>query len=244
MEWQGIFRDTWQTAMVFFSLLIFTRILGKTQVGQLTFYEYISGITIGSIAGSILSTDPEKLWSHYYDLVLFIVLTYSLSFVTIKSRPLRKIIEGSPTVVIKSGHIIAENMRGMRFDLDELSGKLREKGIFDVSEVQYAIVETTGELSVIKKSDYQPLTKTDFNIHLADPALPVEIIMDGQIIEENLDKQNRSRAWLEQQLVDRNIAHPSQVTYAVIDSKGQLFISSRRSPAGERNQSSSQEKTD
>ncbi|MEN6567353.1 MAG: DUF421 domain-containing protein [Veillonellales bacterium] len=244
MDWQEIFRDTWQTAMVFFSLLIFTRILGKTQVGQLTFYEYISGITIGSIAGSILSTDPEKLWSHYYDLVLFIVLTYSLSFITIKSRPLRKIIEGSPTVVIKSGHIIAENMRGMRFDLDELSGKLREKGIFDVSEVQYAIVETTGELSVIKKSDYQPLTKTDFNIHLADPALPVEIIMDGQIIEENLARQNHSRAWLEQQLAARNIAHPSQVTYAVIDSKGQLFISSQRSPSEERNQSSSQEKTD
>lgn len=242
MDWQEIFRDTWQTSLVFFSLLIFTRMLGKTQVGQLTFYEYISGITIGSIAGSILSTDPEKLWSHYYDLVLFIVLTYFLSFITIKSRPLRKIIEGSPTVVIKNGHIMAENMRVMRFDLDELNGKLREKGILDIAEVQYAIVETTGELSVIKKSDYQPLTKTDLNIHLADPALPAELIMDGQIVEENLQRRNHSRSWLEQQLAARNISHPSQVTYAVIDSKGQLFISPR-SPGNDPGQSSSPAKT-
>jgi uncharacterized membrane protein YcaP (DUF421 family) len=233
MDWQEFFRDTWQTSLVFFSLLILTRILGKTQVGQLTFYEYISGITIGSIAGSVVSADPDKVWSDFYDLILFVVLTYFLSFLTIKSRPLRKIIEGSPVIVIENGRILEENMLGMRFDLDELNGKLREKDVFDPAEVQYAIVETSGELSVIKKSDYQPLTKSDLNIHLPGPAFPLELIMDGEIIESNLHSPNYSKAWLEKQLAARNISDVSQVTYAAIDSKGQLFISEKTTTESE-----------
>ncbi|MBU2699847.1 uncharacterized membrane protein YcaP (DUF421 family) [Sporomusaceae bacterium BoRhaA] len=226
MDGMEFLRDTWQTSLVFFSLLILTRILGKTQVGQLTFYEYISGITIGSIAGTVVAADPDKVWNDYYDLILFVVLTYFLAFISIKSRPLRKIIQGSPTIVIEKGRILEDNMKGMRFDLDELEGKLREKGIFDPAEVQYAIIETSGELSVIQKSDYQPLTKSDLNIHLPGPAFPLELIMDGEIIEENFSP-NYSKAWLEEQLSAQNISDASQVTYAAIDSKGQLFISKK-----------------
>lgn len=224
MEWQEFARDTWQTSLVFLSLLVFTRILGKTQVGQLTFYEYISGITIGSLAANIAAADPEKVWNHYYDMVLFVALTYLVSVVTMKNRPLRKLIEGSPTLVIENGRIVEENMHGLRYDIDELNGNLRQQGVLDPTEVQYAILETSGDLSVIKKTDYQALTKSDFNIHLPDPSFPVELIMDGILIERNLHKQNRSRAWLEKQLADRGILDVSEVTYAVVDSKGQLFI--------------------
>lgn len=225
MNWNEILRDTWQTSLVFLSLLVFTRILGKTQVGQLTFYEYISGITIGSIAANIASSEPDKVWSHYYDLVLFICLTYLLSVLTIKSRPMRKMIEGSPTIVIRDGQILNNHMHGMRYDLDELNGQLRQKGIFDPSEVQYAILETNGDLSVIKKADYQPLTKADVGISAADPAFPVELIMDGQIIERNLRRKNRNKTWLEHELIARGFKDASQIEYAVIDSTGKIFIS-------------------
>ncbi len=239
MDWQGIVRDTWQTALVFFSLLVFTRFLGKTQVGQLTFYEYISGITIGSIAATVAASDPDKVWSDYYDLVLFVVLTYLVSVITIKSRPLRKLIEGSPTIVIENGRIIEENMQGMRYDIDELNGQLRQQGVLDPNEVQYAILETSGELSVIKKADYQPLTKTDFNIHIPDPSFPIELIMDGVVIERNLDNQKRSKAWLQQQLRNNGIVDVSEVTYAAIDSKGQLFINRKTHSNYSNNQHSS-----
>lgn len=231
MEWQEFLRDTWQTSLVFISLLLFTRILGKTQVGQLTFYEYVSGITIGSLAANIAAADADKVWNHYYDLILFVALTYSVSLVTIKSRPLRKLIDGSPTIVIENGRIIAENMHGLRYDLDELNGHLRQQGILDPAEVQYAILETTGDLSVIKKADYQPLTKSDFNIHLPDPSFPVELIMDGIVIERNLRRQNRSQDWLEKQLAEKNISDISQVTYAGIDSKGKLFVNQQTKSA-------------
>ncbi|SDF24416.1 DUF421 domain-containing protein [Sporomusa acidovorans] len=224
MEWHEIMRDTWQTSLVFIGLLIFTRVLGKTQVGQLTYYEYISGITIGSLAANIAAADADKVWNHYYDLILFVALTYAVSVVTIKSRPLRKLIDGSPTVIIENGKIIEESMHGLRYDLDELHSQLREQGIFDPAEVQYAVLETTGKLSVIKKSDYQPMTKSDFNIHLPDPMFPVELIMDGVVIERNLQKQNYSKEWLEEQLAARGISAIAEVTYAGIDSKGQLFV--------------------
>lgn len=230
MEWQDLIRDTWQTSLVFIGLLVLTRVLGKTQVGQLTYYEYISGITIGSLAANVAASDADKVWNHYYDLILFVALTYAVSVITIKSRPLRKLIDGSPTIVIENGSIIEGNMQGLRYDLDELHGQLREQGVLDPAEVQYAILETTGKLSVIKKTDNQPVTKSDFNIHLPDPVFPVELIMDGVVIERNLQKKHRSTAWLEAELTKRNIADISEVTYAGIDSKGQLFIN-RKTPS-------------
>ena len=224
MEWQDFIRDTWQTSLVFFSLLLFTRVIGKTQVGQLTFYEYISGITIGSLAANIAAADEDKVLSHYYDLILFVALTYLVSLITIKSRPLRKLIDVSPPIVIENGRIVEENMHGLRYDIDELNGQLRQQGVLDPAEVQYAILETSGELSVIKKADYQPLTRSDMHIQQPDPLFPVELIMDGVVIEHNLEKQKLSKSWLDIELKQQGFSDVSQITYAIIDSKGHLFI--------------------
>lgn len=227
MEWSELLRDTWQTSLVFISLLLFTRLLGKTQIAQLTFYEYVSGITIGSIAATVAASEQERVWSHFYDLVLFVLLTFLLSQITIRSRPLRKLIDGSPTVVIENGVILEQNMRNMRYDLDELTCQLRINGILDLSEVQYAVVETTGDLSVIKKTAFQPLTKSDAGLEQPDANYPVELIMDGQIIVENLEKKQLSEDWLAGQISLRGFLTPEQITYAVIDSSGRLFISPR-----------------
>jgi uncharacterized membrane protein YcaP (DUF421 family) len=229
LNWNDLVRDTWQTTLIFATLLILTRLLDKTQVGQLTLYEYVSGITIGSLAATIAASEPEKLWSNYYDLIVFAALTYIVSVCTMKSRSFRTLIEGSPSIIIENGRIIKENMKALRFDLDELNALLRAKDIVDISEVQYAILETTGEMSIIKKSSFQPLTRSDMNIHLTDPTFPIEIIMDGEVIEENLKKQNLSNEWLTKQLKVRNIKSASNVMYAVIDSKGQLFLSAKGS---------------
>ena len=229
MDWSELLRDSWQTSLVFVSLLIFTRILGKTQVGQLTFYEYINGITIGSIAATIVGSEADKVWSHYYDLILFIALTYLISLVTLKSRPFRKILEGTPTIVINNGQILKENMHSMRYDVDELTSQLRQQGVLDISEVQFAILETSGELSVIKNTANQQLTKSDLSLQQPDSSLPVELIIDGQTIEGNLKSLDKSQAWLDNQLLAQGVDSVSQVTYAVIDSKGKLFISRKTS---------------
>ena len=224
MDFQEIFRDTWQTGLVFISLWIFTRFLGKTQVGQLTFYEYINGITLGSIAANVAAAEPDKVWSHFYDLVLFVLFTYAFSYLTIKNRSIRKVIEGEATVVIENGTILKENMRKLRYDLDELNAQLREQGVLDIGEVQFAILETTGGLSVIKKTLEQPISKNDMGLKLAEATFPVELIMDGEVISEHLAKNNLSLTWLEGELAKQGIKSTNEVLYAVIDSKGKLFV--------------------
>lgn len=224
MEYQDFLRDSWQTAFIFVCLFIFTRLLGKTQVGQLTFYEYISGITIGSIAGNIVAAEPDKFWSHFYDLCIFVFLTYLLSYITLKNRSVRNMIEGQATIVVEKGKIVKENMRQLRYDLEELTTQLRQQGVFDVNEVQYAILETTGDLSVIKKSSEQPVTKSDLSIVSPDADYPVELVLDGVLLPENFRKKNLSTEWFEGELATRGISDIKQVLYAVIDSKGNLFI--------------------
>lgn len=231
MEISSFIRDTWQTALVFVSLLAFTRFIGKTQVGQLTFYEYVTGITIGSLAANIAAAEPDKMWSHYYDLVIFVILTYSVSLLTIKNRPLRKLIDGSPTLVIENGRIIEENMHRLRYNIDEMAGQLRQQGVLDPAEVQYAILETSGNLSVIKKADYQPIIRSDLNIAQSDPVFPVELIMDGAMIIRNMEKHNLSAIWLETELQKQGISDIADVTYAALDSKGQLFINPKTASA-------------
>jgi uncharacterized membrane protein YcaP (DUF421 family) len=227
MSWQQLFQDTWQTIMVFFALLVCARLLGKTQVGQLTFYEYVSGITIGSLAGNIMAAGSDRLWSHLYDLFLFVTLAYIISHVTLISRPLRKLIEGRPTVVIENGKILRENMREMRYDLDELNAQLREKGILDITEVQYAILENNGAMSVVQKPEFQPVTRGDLRINnIAAAKYPVELIMDGEVVEENFTRQY-SRQWLMNQLQAKGFADPADVMYAVVDSKGNFFACSK-----------------
>lgn len=224
MDFAEIFRDTWQTGLVFFSLWIFTRFLGKTQVAQLTLYEYINGITLGSIAANVAAAEPDKVWSHFYDLVLFVIFTYAFSYLTIKNRSIRKIIDGEATIIIENGTILKENMKKLRYDLDELNAQLREQGVLDIGEVQFAILETTGGLSVIKKTLEQPITKNDMGIKPAEATFPIELIQDGEVITEHLAKNNLSLTWLKGELAKQGIQSTDEVLYAVIDSKGKLFV--------------------
>lgn len=224
MEMQDFFRDTWQTILVFIALFAFTRFLGKTQIGQLTFYEYISGITIGSIAGNIVAAEPDKYLNNFYDLIIFIILTYLFSYLTLKNRTIRNIIQGEASLLIENGIILKENMRKIRFDLDELTAQLRQQGIIDIADVQYAILETSGNLSVIKKIEQQTVSKSDLGLTPAQARYPIELVMDGMLIEENLAKHKISKEWLSSELSLQGIEKVEDVLYGVIDSKGKLFV--------------------
>jgi uncharacterized membrane protein YcaP (DUF421 family) len=217
--------------LVFVSLLALARILGKTQVGQLTFYEYICGITIGSIGASVIASEPDQLWNHYLDLLLFCALTYAAARLTLVNQPLRKLIEGSPTLVIENGRILEENMRGMRLDMAELMGQLREKGVFDVADVQFAFLEATGGLSVMKKAAAKTVTLQDLNIEQGEGRLPVELIIDGEVLTENLPRAGVSAEWLKNQLATRGIGETAEVTYAAFDSRGNFQVNVNREEA-------------
>ncbi|NLW08021.1 MAG: DUF421 domain-containing protein [Clostridia bacterium] len=218
-----------QTLLAFSAILFYTRILGKQQIGQLTFFDYINGITFGSIA-AVLATDtgPKQTGLHFLGLTLFAVFTYIAGYVVMVNRPARKLIAGEATVVVHNGKILEDNMKKMHYNLDELSMQLRQKGIFDIADVEYAILETDGVLSVLPKSQKRPLTPADLKLPTSYEGIPVELIMDGEIIFQNLEQVRLDEQWLLQQLQAQGVQDVSQVDYAVLRSDGSVYINCKQ----------------
>lgn len=218
-----------QTTFAFTAIFIYTRILGKQQVGQLTFFEYINGITFGSIAAT-LATDltPESTFPHFLALTLFAVLTYAAGYISLKSRRLRKIISGEPTIVVHNGKILEENMGKMRYNLDELTMQLREKGFFNLADVEYAILEPDGNLSVLPKSQKRPLTPADLKLPTEYEGVPTELVVDGEVIAANLAQLRLGMDWLYAELKKRGVRDLKEVAYAALDTAGNLYVDLRQ----------------
>jgi len=215
----------YQTILAFFAILIYARVLGKQQVAQLTFYDYINGITFGSIAGALAAdTDPTKTLAHLTALTLFAALTFGASYLSLKSRPARKLLEGEPTIVVHNGKILEENMAKMRYNLDDLWMQLRDKNVFNLADVEFAISEPNGALSVLLKTQKQPVTPETLGIPTQYQGISSELIVDGQIIEQNLKQNNLDPVWLQNQLRQQGIQDPKEVAYAALDTGGNLYV--------------------
>ncbi|PKM81961.1 MAG: DUF421 domain-containing protein [Firmicutes bacterium HGW-Firmicutes-14] len=212
-----------RSAAAFFTLLIFTRILGKQQVSQLTFFDYIIGITVGSIAADIIDSNRDLVWQ-MIGLTSWMALAFVLQVVTLKSRKLSKIIDGDPVVVVKNGKILEQNMAKMRYKTKELLEQLRTKGAFDLGNVEFAILESNGELSVLQKSQHLPVTPNDMNIPTKYKGLSTSLILEGTIIRENLDKCGLTVDWLLGEIKKQGIKSPKEIIIASLDTEGKLYI--------------------
>lgn len=222
-----------QTFLAFFGILIYTRILGKQQIGQLTVFEYLNGITFGSIA-AVLATDigPRKTAYHMLGLTFFALLTFGAGVLAMKSRPLRKVISGEPTVVIHNGKILEENMKKMQYNMDELLVQLREKDVFNLGLVEFAILEPTGALSVQLKSQAKPVTRRDMGLSSDYEGVSVEMVMDGEVIHQNLRQLGLDENWLLDQLKQRGVTSLEEVPLAVLASDGSLYVDLKKDELG------------
>lgn len=210
--------------IAFFTLLILTRLLGKQQLSQLTFFDYVLGITVGSIAASMTTDLTSPAWPHWVGLITWILCVFALQFITMKWRYASKCIDGEPTIVIMNGKIMDKAMKKMRYRISDLMEQLRVSGVFDVSQVEYAILETSGQLSVLKKSVYQPVTPKDLDIMPTPNGIETELIYDGVLIEQNLIDAKHDRAWLDSQLKVLGIKDISEVFFASIDMNDNLYV--------------------
>ncbi|MDD4803419.1 MAG: DUF421 domain-containing protein [Syntrophomonas sp.] len=208
----------------FFTLLILARVLGKQQISQLTFFDYVLGITIGSIAATLSVELSSRAWPHWVGLMVWAVIVWALQWLTLKNRKAAKYMVGEPTVVIMNGQILEDAMRSIRYTLADLLEQLREKGIFDLKQIGFAVLESDGKLSVLLKPEFLPATLQDLNLTPSASGLNDELILDGVIIHENLKKANIDRPWLEKELKTKGISHVSEVFLATIDSSGNLYL--------------------
>lgn len=214
-----------RTAMSFIALLVLTRLLGKKQVGHLTFFNYVTGITFGSTTAEIIVNREITLLQGISSLVLWSLMAFILAWIGLRSVRSREFLDGQPTILVKQGQILEGALAKQHLNIDDLSMLLRNKDVFSPEEVEFAILEPDGRLSVLKKEELLPATKKD--IHAATTPvhkIPTELIVDGTIVEKNLVKIDVSVVWLGQQLKKAGIHSIDQVFYAELQLDGTLYI--------------------
>jgi uncharacterized membrane protein YcaP (DUF421 family) len=205
-------------------LLIFARVLGKQQISQLTFFDYVLGITIGSIAASLTTDLTSRAWPHWVGLLTWAGLGFIMELITNKWIYAGKYIDGEPTIVIMKGRIMEEALKKMKYRATDLMELLRNKDVFDLNQVEYAIIEPNGQLSVLKKAQYQPLTPKDMNIKVSPSQINTEIIYNGIIFHQNLEDLNKDVKWLMRELKKHSIKDAKEVFLATLDPSGNLYI--------------------
>lgn len=208
----------------FFTLLIFARLLGKEQISQLSYFDYVLGITIGSIASEATVDISNRAWDSWIGLLAWAVLAYLMQLVTLKWRYAAKMIEGEPTIIIMNGKIMDNVLKKMKLRVSDVLELLRNQGVFDYNEVDYAILEPNGSLSVLKKSEHLPLTPKDMKIEVKPAGISTELIYDGVIIEENLKQMNKDKKWLMKQLKKYGIKDPSEALLVTLNDGGSLYV--------------------
>jgi uncharacterized membrane protein YcaP (DUF421 family) len=213
-----------RSVMTFVNLLIFSRLLGKTQVSQMTFFEYVAGITLGSIAAELSTNLAIRPWPIFVGMATWVILTLATQFIALKSRWMAKLLDGEPVVVMQNGQILERNLRLLRMRQGELAELLRAQGVFDFNEVEFAIMEPRGDLSVLKRSQHLPVTPADLQLQTTSKGLGIELVVDGQVMEQSLRRLGLNRAWLEARLQEQGISSPSQAFLAVVDAQGKVYV--------------------
>ncbi|WP_077325217.1 DUF421 domain-containing protein [Virgibacillus siamensis] len=212
-----------RSVLAFLLLMVMARIMGKKQLSQLTFFDYCVGITIGSIAASMAIDQNIKISNGLVGLIIMGLFPVLLSFFGLRSLKFRKLTDGKPTVLIEDGKILENNLKKSKVSIDELMLFLREKNVFKVTDVEMAVIETNGQLSVLKKSEQQPLTPSQLGITVNKEHGPAIVVMDGKLMDKSLQSLGYSSEWLKGEIQKQGATDYEDVFLAQIDSSGNVY---------------------
>ena len=217
-----------RTTLGFAILLLLTRLLGKKQLSQLTVFTYITGIALGSMAAEMVLNNDVHIINGVIALTLWSVLVFIIEWIALKSAAARVLLDGEPAIVIKNGLILENVLKKQRLNMDDLTMQLRLNQVFSVADVEYAILEPNGALTVMKKSGKNSVTKEDMKIPSAPTGMPAEIITDGKVVEKNLLELGFSRQQLNDELQRQGIADIKNVLYAELQADRSLYVQRRK----------------
>lgn len=219
-----------RVAIGFIVLLALARMMGRKEISQMTFFNFVSALALGSMGGTFVVSKDISIKNGIIAFIGWSIFTLLTDVLVIKSKGARKAFVGDPIIVIKEGKIIESALKKCRLSLDSLSAMLREKNVFAIADVDYAILETNGQLAVLKKESKQTLTKKDMHIQgIKQNVHPIatKVISDGAVVTNNLSKLNLNHKWLEDQLQQAGVTSVSDVFYAEVQQDGTLFIDSK-----------------
>lgn len=213
----------------FGAMFLVAKFIGHKQIAQLDFFDYITGITIGSIAAE-MATELEKPWKPLTAMVIYGLITLLLSVISNKFPRTRKYLNGTPTILMDHGKLYYENLKKAKLDLSEFMVMCRQQGYFDLTNIQTAVFEYNGKLTILPVSSQRPATPNDMHLAPEQELLFTELIMDGRILENNLKRMGLDLTWLDKQLKQRHIHSPRDVVLAVCD-RNLKFVLYKKNPS-------------
>ena len=205
------------------ALFIIAKLMGHKQIAQLDFFDYICGITIGSIAAE-LATELEKPWKPLLALGIYGGVSVLLSWISMKRPRLRKYINGTPTILMKDGKLYRQNLKKAKLELSEFLLMCRQAGYFHLQDIQVAVFEYNGRISILPVSEHRPLEPADVGLAPSAAAMDTEVIMDGRILGENLHRMGLDEIWLGRRLKEQGYTGEKQVYLALCDNQNNITI--------------------
>ena len=211
-----------RTIILYIIVLIVMRMMGKREIGQLQPFELAISIMIADLASVPMTELGIPLSNGIIPILGMLFMHMIISFINIKSVNMRKIICGKPAILIYRGKIEEKTLRKERFTVNELQERLRGNNVYNILDVEYAILETNGEVTVIQKPEKRNVIPEDLGITPEYEGIPYDLIVDGKIMYENLKKIGKDYKWLEKQ-IKNFYAKPQEILLATIDGKNQIF---------------------
>ena len=205
------------------SLFVIAKFMGHKQMAQLDFFDYITGITIGSIAAE-LATELEAPWKPLIAMVIYGAVALGLTILAHKIPKTRKYVNGTPTIVMDNGKLYRENMKKAKLELSEFMVLCRQEGYFNLNDIQTAVFEYNGRITILPKSKKRPLTPEDMNITPEKAEICTEIIMDGRILHENLKRLGLDLTWLDKQLKKQKYDNAKKIYLGICDKSNNLTL--------------------
>lgn len=213
-----------RTILVLVILFFITKMMGKKQISELNFFDYVVGITIGSIAADI-SLDIEKnMIAGIAALFIYGFISYIISFVSIKSILARRFFIGVPTVLVEKGKIIESGLKKSKIDVNDLLMEARENGYFNLDEIDYALMEVNGNISFLPKEKEKPVTKRDMKIKCSNEGLTVNAIIDSKYMVNNMKAINKDKEWLDHELKVNGYDNYDNILLTTIDNNYKVTI--------------------
>ena len=205
------------------SLFVIAKIMGHKQMAQLDFFDYITGITIGSIAAE-LATELEAPWKPLIAMIIYGLVALGLTILAHKFPKTRKYVNGTPTIVMDNGKLYRKNMKKAKLELSEFMVLCRQEGYFNINDIETAVFEYNGRITILPKSEKRPLTPEDMNITPEKAEICTEIIMDGRILHENLKRLGLDLTWLDKQLKKQKYDNAKEIYLGICDKNNNLTL--------------------
>lgn len=226
-NWMELFDVTLRAILSLITLFLITKMLGKKQVSQLSLFDYVIGISIGNFAAEMTINLESDYLHGILAVVIFGVVAYLVSILTMKSIHLRRYFMGTPTLLIQDGKLLEQNMKKVKYDVNDLLEQCRTNGYFDLSEIEYALMEANGTLSILPFETERPLKVKDMKIKPKKEGLCANVIIDGKVMPNNLKNCNKDETWLKKELKIKGYTDLQQILLATVDVNEKLQVYER-----------------